>query len=61
MDGPLLEYIPSGVRGEEYIGPFAIYSYKSETSILLEMNLKIGKFVFSSPISFENSGKSQIY
>ena len=29
------------------IGPFAVYSYKSEISILLEMNLKIGKFIFS--------------
>ena len=29
------------------IGPFALYSYKSEISILLEMNIKIGKFMFS--------------
>ena len=50
-----------GTLRRKSIGPFAVYSHKSEISILLEMNLKIGKFVFSSPISFENSGKSQIY
>ena len=43
------------------IGPFAIYSYKSEIFILLEMNLKIGKFKFSWLISFNNYENFSIY
>ena len=44
----------------ENIGPFAVYSYKLEIFILLEMNLNIKKLIFSRPISFKNSGKSPI-
>ena len=35
------------------IGPFAVYSYKSKISILLEINLKSETFTSSWPISFK--------